>query len=88
MNNCPCCSSILLRHIRHSQIYWYCPHCKQEMPNFGNWIKTQAFVNEVEKHSVQSQTPLSSTSRKIRLNEKNYTQSWLVQDSEIIPVRS
>ncbi|WP_071809983.1 hypothetical protein [Lyngbya aestuarii] len=88
MNNCPCCSSTLLRHIRHSQIYWYCPHCKQEMPNFGNWIKTQAFVNPVEKHSVQSQNPLSSTSKKNRLHEQNSTQSWLIQDSKIIPVGS
>ncbi|ERT04501.1 hypothetical protein M595_5563 [Lyngbya aestuarii BL J] len=58
------------------------------MPNFGNWIKTQAFVNPVEKHSVQSQNPLSSTSKKNRLHEQNSTQSWLIQDSKIIPVGS
>ena len=33
MDTCPCCSASLLRHIRHSSIYWYCPHCRQEMPN-------------------------------------------------------
>ena len=33
MDTCPCCSTSLLRHVRHSTIYWYCPHCHQEMPN-------------------------------------------------------
>ncbi|MFB2898519.1 hypothetical protein ACE1CI_36855 [Aerosakkonemataceae cyanobacterium BLCC-F50] len=32
MNNCPCCSHQMLRHIRHHQIYWFCRHCWQEMP--------------------------------------------------------
>ncbi len=33
MNTCPCCSEVLLRHARHNQIYWFCPHCWQEMPD-------------------------------------------------------
>ncbi|MBW4468552.1 MAG: hypothetical protein KME07_24260 [Pegethrix bostrychoides GSE-TBD4-15B] len=32
-NPCPCCSEPLLRHARHGSIYWFCPHCWQEMPN-------------------------------------------------------
>lgn len=32
MNICLCCSEQLLRHIRQSSIYWFCPRCKQEMP--------------------------------------------------------
>lgn len=32
MNNCLCCSSQLLRHIRHNEIYWFCQRCRQEMP--------------------------------------------------------
>jgi ribosomal protein L37AE/L43A len=35
MNTCPCCSEPLLRHARHGEIYWYCPHCHQEMPNLN-----------------------------------------------------
>jgi ribosomal protein L37AE/L43A len=35
MNTCPCCSEQLLRHARHNSIYWFCPHCRQEMPNFS-----------------------------------------------------
>jgi ribosomal protein L37AE/L43A len=34
MNSCPCCSHQLLRHIRCSNVYWFCSHCRQEMPNF------------------------------------------------------
>ncbi len=36
MNTCPCCSEVLLRHARQSSIYWFCPHCRQEMPNFSS----------------------------------------------------
>jgi predicted amidophosphoribosyltransferase len=33
MNECPCCSEQLLRHARHGGVYWFCPHCWEEMPN-------------------------------------------------------
>jgi len=33
LNECPCCSEQLLRHARHGQVYWFCLHCRQEMPN-------------------------------------------------------
>ncbi len=39
MNNCPCCSHQMLRHSRNSQIYWYCLHCKREMPNLIDRLK-------------------------------------------------
>lgn len=32
MSYCICCNSPLLRHIRHGEVYWYCPDCRQEMP--------------------------------------------------------
>ncbi len=38
MNTCPCCSNKLLRHIRCSNVYWFCSHCRQEMPNFERAI--------------------------------------------------
>lgn len=28
---CPCCSSILLRHISRSRVYWRCSHCRALM---------------------------------------------------------
>ncbi|BAZ33133.1 hypothetical protein NIES4074_56430 [Cylindrospermum sp. NIES-4074] len=33
-NYCPCCSNLLLQHIRRSEIYWFCRSCRQEMPVF------------------------------------------------------
>jgi ribosomal protein L37AE/L43A len=29
---CPCCGRSILRHIRHGEVYWFCPSCRQEMP--------------------------------------------------------
>ncbi|MEM7554262.1 MAG: hypothetical protein AAF378_09195 [Cyanobacteria bacterium P01_A01_bin.84] len=31
-NSCPCCGGSLLRHIRHSGVYWFCRSCWQEIP--------------------------------------------------------
>lgn len=86
MNNCPCCSSTLLRHIRSSQIYWYCPHCKQEMPNLGDWIKAETFVNSVKKSSDQTQKPLASTSVKTPFHQQKSTLSSLILVSELTAV--
>jgi hypothetical protein len=36
MSNCPCCSNQMQRHIRSRQIYWFCRHCWQEMPNLDS----------------------------------------------------
>lgn len=32
-SKCPCCSTSLLRHWKNDGIYWFCSHCRQEMPN-------------------------------------------------------
>ncbi|MGK7935316.1 MAG: hypothetical protein AB4206_05865 [Xenococcaceae cyanobacterium] len=39
MSICPCCSDKLLAHIRREKMIWFCPTCRQEMPNF-DWYKT------------------------------------------------
>lgn len=33
----------MLRHIRSNQIYWYCPSCHQEMPNFDSYFAQEYF---------------------------------------------
>lgn len=86
MNNCPCCSSTLLRHVRHSQIYWYCPHCKEEMPNLRDWILAKTIVSPVKQHSIQAQKALSLTSVKTRVSEPKPIESWLIQETEKTPV--
>lgn len=31
-STCPCCSDVLLRHVRSGQIHWRCRHCYQNIP--------------------------------------------------------
>ncbi|MDY7014001.1 MAG: hypothetical protein SVX43_10475 [Cyanobacteriota bacterium] len=54
MNNCPCCSSQMLRHIRPQNLYWYCPRCRQEMPNFEDWVQRRIFRNAFAKTRFRS----------------------------------
>ena len=32
MSYCLCCNSLLVRQISHSEVYLYCPDCRQAMP--------------------------------------------------------
>ena len=41
MNTCPCCDNKLLRHARSAGVYWFCPHCWQEMPDLPDAIAGQ-----------------------------------------------
>jgi len=42
MHNCPCCSTKLLRHVRSNSIYWYCPHCREEMPDLESMVLSRS----------------------------------------------
>lgn len=42
MPTCPCCSTKLLRHARHNTIYWYCPHCREEMPDLKSMVLSRS----------------------------------------------
>ncbi|NEQ75290.1 MAG: hypothetical protein F6K24_37480 [Okeania sp. SIO2D1] len=44
MHTCPCCSTTLLRHARHNSIYWYCPRCREEMPDLELMLLTRSQV--------------------------------------------
>ncbi|NEP90888.1 MAG: hypothetical protein F6K18_31030 [Okeania sp. SIO2C2] len=44
MHTCPCCSTRLLRHARHNTIYWYCPRCREEMPDLELMLLTRSQV--------------------------------------------
>ena len=33
MTICPCCNDTLIRLIDHKKIIWFCPSCRQQMPN-------------------------------------------------------
>ncbi|MCT7986216.1 hypothetical protein NG796_23360 [Laspinema sp. A4] len=57
MSSCPCCSYPLLRHIRHSQVDWFCQHCWQFMPDFSAPLTSSQtlshFHNEVDVITTQ-----------------------------------
>ena len=44
MHTCPCCSTTLLRHARHNSIYWYCPRCREEMPDLESILLSHSPV--------------------------------------------
>ena len=48
MNTCPCCSEILLRHVRHNKIYWFCTHCWQEMDD-PLWVRAEIEQSDFER---------------------------------------
>ncbi|MGD1703706.1 hypothetical protein [Dapis sp. BLCC M229] len=46
MHTCPCCSTTLLRHVRHNSIYWYCPHCREEMPDLESMLLSRSQLSQ------------------------------------------
>ncbi|MBM0743989.1 hypothetical protein JOY44_20595 [Phormidium sp. CLA17] len=58
MNDCPCCSHSMLRHVRQHQVYWFCRSCWQEMPLYdqGARLTSTALGRELsllaQKHAL------------------------------------
>lgn len=48
MNDCPCCSSKMLRQVSNNRIYWYCLSCHQEMPNLYQHRPKQDLISYQE----------------------------------------
>ncbi len=46
MHTCPCCSTTLLRHVRNNSIYWYCPHCREEMPDLESMLLSRSQLSQ------------------------------------------
>lgn len=38
IHKCPYCDNALLRHARHTGVYWFCTSCWQEVPSFSNMV--------------------------------------------------
>jgi hypothetical protein len=49
MTECLCCSQPLLRCIRENKIYWFCPDCRQEMPDLESLLKEQQNKENIAK---------------------------------------
>ncbi|MBD2736341.1 hypothetical protein H6H03_21035 [Nostoc paludosum FACHB-159] len=52
MNNCPCCSHQLLRHIRRQEIYYFCRTCWLEMPVLKQTYYPKTQANFIDKTKV------------------------------------
>jgi hypothetical protein len=63
MNSCPCCSSQLLRHARQNRVYWFCPHCWQEMPDLSEMVLGRS----QRTHKLDSLVKLSALTPKSRV---------------------
>ena len=61
---CPCCSSVLLRHWRHNKVYWFCCHCRQEMPN----LEAIACQSRYQKRKQTLTKKLSFSNQFVALN--------------------
>jgi ribosomal protein L37AE/L43A len=67
MTSCPCCTNQMLRHLRQSQVYWFCRHCWQEMPVYSlNSYGSSPSINLVRELRIKKQ--LSSEAVVLRLN--------------------
>ncbi|MEH2240978.1 MAG: hypothetical protein V7K30_33150 [Nostoc sp.] len=69
MNYCPCCSSLLLEHIRHAESFWFCRHCWQEMPVY-NLNESSSFTE-----AVMGKLPRKPQKEK-RRNTTVYASQW------------
>jgi hypothetical protein len=60
MSTCPCCSDVLLRHIQHGSLYWFCRSCWAEMPNLAEYSDRLAIVtatSTIKPHLVTPARP-------------------------------
>lgn len=53
-NSCPCCSTAMLLHLSSQRSYWFCGHCRLEMPNL------QANKNSIKPTVQLKPAPLKS----------------------------
>ncbi len=63
---CPCCSENLLHHLNGSRDYWYCPSCREEMPNLDA-VKRNKFYHQHQIVSLSSLSLSLDLTRKIVL---------------------
>ncbi|HLO88530.1 MAG TPA: hypothetical protein VK203_26470 [Nostocaceae cyanobacterium] len=78
MNYCPCCSDLLLLHIRASGTYGFCRTCWQEMPiyHWGSSISLSEAILGKNSHPTAN---LASTN----LQKSNSLNGWIgIQNSQ------
>ncbi len=61
MNNCPCCSNLLLKHWKQGKTYWYCGSCRQEMPN----LDLVSLVSNYQQEGLRLLNQISSSTQQL-----------------------
>ncbi|WP_414545031.1 hypothetical protein [Nostoc sp. CCY0012] len=74
MNYCPCCSGILLQHIRASGMTWFCRHCWQDMPVY-HYVNSSSLAQMVVEESLQESKSYKNNS--IYVSKKTTITRWI-----------
>lgn len=63
-NSCPCCSNSMLLHLSNRRSYWFCSHCRLEMPNLvNNYHSSKKVVKQLHPNSlIEAIAPHQSSS--------------------------
>ncbi len=73
-HTCPCCPHDLLRHVRATGIYWFCPHCYQEMPIVEEefkWLKGRKQVEILAAKFIEENFEVVATNSNRDRQQKN-----------------
>lgn len=76
MNYCPCCSSLLLEHIRGAESYWFCRHCWQEMPVY-NLNKSSSLIEAVQEKLLRKPQQVKSINTTIYASKWQSVTEWI-----------
>ncbi|BAY22274.1 hypothetical protein NIES2100_20370 [Calothrix sp. NIES-2100] len=80
MSYCPCCSNLMLQHLRGSDVYWFCRHCWQEMPVLGE-RNTSSFLEEVVEDLPTILSQRKNTNAEFAKNKRLRRSGWIgIQD--------
>ncbi|MFN6473148.1 MAG: hypothetical protein RMY36_026260 [Nostoc sp. SerVER01] len=75
MNYCPCCSGLLLEHLRGRETYWFCRHCWQEMPVYNN--KSSSFAEAVIGKLPSKAQNIEHTNTTIYARQRQSITGWI-----------
>ncbi len=57
---CPCCSENMLHHLSGRRDYWFCPSCREEMPN----------LDAVKRNNLDRQNKIINLSISLDMTQK------------------
>ncbi|WP_392533564.1 hypothetical protein [Nostoc sp. C117] len=76
MNYCPCCSGLLLEHVRGRQTYWFCRHCWQEMPVY-NWNESSSFAEAVIGKILTTSQKSERSNSTVYASQRQSISGWI-----------